>query len=104
MLLATPATYLAKLPVTAQSPLPFGSHTTPTRGLHALSCAVRLPMLSTPWFLSKRRPRLNVRLPLQRRLSFTNTECVLKLVPLLLSVIGSYSRSVRCAPVVSSTG
>src|SRR5438477_1775289 len=77
-LFASAATYFAKLPVTAQSPFPFGSQTTPRRGLHALSFAWRLPMASTPWFLSKRTPRLRVRLLFQRRLSFANTECVRK--------------------------
>src|SRR5215475_12455319 len=74
MLFAIPATYFAKLAVTVQLPFPLGSTTTPTRGLHPLSLAVRLPMLSAPWFLSNRNPRLNVRFPFQRRLSFTNKE------------------------------
>src|SRR5438552_2121412 len=104
MLFEIAATYFAKLAVTAQSPLPLGSHTTPRRGLKALSFAVRLPMLSLPLFLSKRRPRLNVSVLLHRRLSFTKNECVRKFVPWLLSVMGSYCSSVRLAPVVSHCG
>src|SRR5262245_52195758 len=52
MLLAMADTYFEKLAVIDQSPLPFGSHTTPSRGLNALSFAVRLPIASLPWFLS----------------------------------------------------
>src|SRR5215471_11152336 len=104
MVLLIPATYFAKLAVTVQLPFPSGSRTTPIRGLHPLSLAVRLPMLSIPWFLSYRSPRFSVTLLFQRRLSLTNTECVRKFVPRLLWVIGSYSRRVRCAPVVKSTG
>src|SRR5215471_3801179 len=104
MLFATAETYLAKLAVTVQLPFAVGSQTTPTRGLQPLSRATRLPMLSTPWFLSNRSPRFNVRLPFHRKVSFTNAECVRKLVPWLLRLIGSYSRIVRFAPVVSSCG
>ena len=60
MLLAIAATYFAKLAVTDHLPSPFGSHTTPTRGLNALSFATRLPALSAPWFLSQRTPRFSV--------------------------------------------
>ena len=52
MPLLMPATYFDALPMTDQSPLPFGSQTTPMRGLNALSFATRLPALSAPWFLS----------------------------------------------------
>jgi hypothetical protein len=46
--LFSPATYFAKLPVTAHRPLPVGSHTMPTRGLNALSSATVAPALSFP--------------------------------------------------------
>src|SRR6266853_1709459 len=55
------ATYLPKLPLNDHAPSPFGSQTTPTRGLSALSFTTRFPAASTPWFLSQRRPRLKVR-------------------------------------------
>src|SRR5262249_43408791 len=52
--LLMPATYFAKLPVTAHTPFPVGSHTTPRRGLNALSLATTRPALSLPLFLSHR--------------------------------------------------
>src|SRR5580765_1395530 len=52
MLLEIAATYFAKLAVTDHFWSPAGSHTTPARGLNALSCATSRPALSAPRFRS----------------------------------------------------
>ena len=96
MLLATAATYLRSSPVTAHSPLPFGSHTTPSagsravlrRGAHAVHAVV----------LVEADAEVEREVVVQRRLSSRIAECVRKFVPWLLRPIGSYSRSVRFAP------
>src|SRR5215467_2895587 len=74
MLLLIPATYFAKLAVTVQLPFPLGSRTTPIRGLHPLSLAVRLPMLSTPWFLSYRSNASTDTFLYEQSLSLTKTQ------------------------------
>src|SRR5215468_5953785 len=87
-LLAIADTYFAKLAVTDHFWSPAGSHTMPTRGLQALSCATRRPALSAPRLRSKRTPRFAVsRLP-TRQLSLKNSECVRKFVPWLPTGIG----------------
>ena len=81
-------TYLAKLPLTDQRSPPVGSHTTPSRGLQALSRATTSPALLTPSFLSNRSPRFAVSLEDTRQLSLKKTPWVRKFVPRLSTRIG----------------
>src|ERR1700704_4500125 len=56
----TAAVYCPLLPLSDHRPFPVGSHTTPNRGLNALSFTTASPWPLAPWFLSHLRPRLSV--------------------------------------------
>src|SRR5262249_9736764 len=88
MLLSSPSTYFATLPVMDHSPLPVGSHTKPKRGLNAVSFATCRPCPFAPLFLSHLRPMLAERRELTCQLSLRNAELVRNVVPSLEMKIG----------------